>query len=378
MAPLRLGIVGAGWGANHARVATSLAPLIQVTALCSRRAERVRSLGDELGLPVSALEQDWQALVRRQDVDLVAITAPDYLHHPIAMAAIAAGKHVFCEKPLAMDGRQALDMLTAAERAGVAHFTGFTWRFAPPFATLRRLLDASALGSVVYVDGHFRIGPPQPGKEWQFDPTLRAGGVLGNLGVHLIDLALYLAAAPPHDPPPHNGEPIRVWCRAEAWSHNATMEARPDVNDVVWLQIESGRARSRLQASQRLDLRAAEPVRVEVHGETATAVAYANPLFPERQRLGIVRRTSDQPDWVTPLDHPGGPPAQPTAALPSGGLLRPTIRHLYEAHIAPRIAGKSGGASGTPTFRDGVNAQRIMDAALESAVTGTWLTTALL
>jgi hypothetical protein len=75
---------------------------------------------------------------------------------------------------------------------------------------------------------------------------------------------------------------------------------------------------------------------------------------------------------VTPLEHPGGPPAPPTAALPSGGLLRPTIRHLYEAHIVPRLTAGAARPD-TPTFLDGWAAQRVMDAALESASGGCWV-----
>src|ERR671931_545356 len=91
--PVRLGIVGVGWGASHARVAHALAPLARVQAICARRRERLEPLARE--------------------------------------------------------------MLEAAERAGVCHFTGFTWRFAPPFATLRRLLEGARLGPVPFVDGHF-------------------------------------------------------------------------------------------------------------------------------------------------------------------------------------------------------------------------------
>ncbi len=429
MKPIRLGIVGAGWGANHARVAAELRPLVEVRALCSRRQERMAALAVELDLPDSALEARWEDLVRREDVDLVVITAPDYLHHPITMGAIACGKHVFCEKPLAMSAAQAAEMLHAAAAAGVAHFTGFTWRFAPPFATLRRVLQQGTLGPIRFIDGHFRIGPPLPGKDWQFDPEQRAGGVLGNLGVHLIDLVRYLDAVQRDGQPELAGQVWRVWasCRrvgdpgavpagqggsavspsmpgappgaaaaprgegeartqADArgdWSVQRSPSAR---NDVCWLQLEledgpdgpapagarAPRLQARLQVSQLTTLRAAEPVRVEVHGRDATAIAYANPLFPERQRLVLVRRTSDEPEPVEPLDFPGGPPAPPTAALPSGGLLRPTIRHLYEAHIVPRLTGGAP-AYGTPTFADGWQAQRLMDAALRSSDEGRWI-----
>ncbi len=381
MGAIRLGIIGAGWGANHARVAAELSPLVEVRALCARRPERMAALAAELGLPRESCLLHWEELVRREDVDLVVVTAPDALHCPITLAAVTAGKHVFCEKPLAMDAAQAKQMLQAAERAGVAHFTGFTWRFAPPFATIRRLIEAGALGTVQLIDAHFRIGPPLPGKEWQLDPEQRAGGVLGNLGVHLIDLARFLAGRPgePAPPEPSRAVPWRVWAHCELRGQRAGVALAaagdPRTNDVCWLHLEAGAGRplwsARLQVSQVLTLRASDPVRVEVHGTEATAIGYANPLLPERQRVVLLHRISQLPEPVEPLEYPGGPPAPPTAALPSGGLLRPTIRHLYEAHIVPRLAGGRPAAH-TPTFRDGWIAQRVMDAALRSAARGEW------
>jgi hypothetical protein len=84
-------------------------------------------------------------------------------------------------------------------------------------------------------------------------------------------------------------------------------------------------------------------------------------------------RTSDEPEPVAPLEFPGGLPAPPTAALPSGGLLRSTIQHLYEAHILPAVTGAGPAAPGTPTFHDGWIAQRVMDAALMSSDLGRWV-----
>ena len=96
-----------------------------------------------------------------------------------------------CEKPLATNESQARKILQAAEDAKVHHFMGFTWRFAPPFATLKRLINAGALGTPLYFDGQFRIGPPQTNRKWQFS---RRGGVFSNTMVHLIDLVRYFAS----------------------------------------------------------------------------------------------------------------------------------------------------------------------------------------
>ena len=233
------------------------------------------------------------------------------------------------------------------------HFTGYTWRFAPPFATMRRLLGEGVVGPLRFIDGHFRIGPPLAGKEWQHDPRQRAGGVLGNLGVHLIDLcrAFLLAGGDPAEV-----EGWRVWARTDlagrepSGGSGSSGEAREDgggsaVNDLVWLQLQMGAGRdapqARLQASQLLTLRAPDPVRVELHGARASLAGYANPLAPEGQRVALWERTSTPAQAVTPLDFPGGPPVAPERRAAQRGAPAPhRAPPLRGAHPAPPAGGR--------------------------------------
>jgi predicted dehydrogenase len=391
--PIGVGVIGTGWGANHARVVQELSPQFRLAAICSRRRERLEPLQQELALPRSALELRWERLVERPDVDLVVITTPDDLHHPITLAAVGQRKHVFCDKPLAMNAGQAAEMLASTETAGVAHFTGFTWRFAPPCATLRQLVASGRLGAVHHIDAHFRIGPPLPEKDWQFSPAHRSGGVFSNLAVHLIDLVRFLTGQVADHPalPLGNLQGQDRSDPLEGWKVWAAGDASPQASAAAgtagalgtypmyqsgWIHLEfptvNGQFRARLQASQQFALRASDPVRVEVHGSLASAVGYANPLKPHRQRVDLLPQISADREPVAPLLYLGGPPAPPTAQLPSGGLLRPTLRHLYEDHIGPRLAGNPPNAV-TPTFWDGYIVQRLLDAALESASQGEWI-----
>lgn len=379
--PVGVGIVGMGWGANHARVLSRLAPLVEVRALCSRRPARAEALAMETGLPRSVVQTSWEELVQRADIDLVVVTTPDYLHYPITMAAIAGSKHVFCEKPLAMTQAQAQEMLEAAETAKVSHFTGMNWRYALPVATIKQALRDGRVGEVRMIDSHFRVGPPVSGREWKIDPEQRAGGALGNLGIHLIDMTRYLARAEgPLPEPDEPGNDWRIWARCDsADEHERTRSIDGSNADVAYaaLSLEMktpyGVVHSRMQVSQLHFMRTNYPVCVEVHGTLGSAAGYANPLSPGTQRAEFLPRISAEPEPLTPLIRPGGL----TETIPSHGrvgMLRPAIKHVYQAYVIPEITGEAPIDSEAPTFRDGYIAQRVMEAALSSARSGRWVT----
>jgi predicted dehydrogenase len=229
------------------------------------------------------------------------------------------------------------------------------------------------------------------GKEWKLDPEQRAGGALGNLGPHLIDLARYFLDTGRGLPTPQAGD-WRVWARCDVIGEPSPGGADDRVNDLTWLHLEmrvplphgateqgvpaqhTRLVQARFQVSQLHELRASDPVRLEVHGTAGSAIGYANPLAPPTQRVSFIPRTSAPPEPVLPLEFPGGTPMAPSAAQPSGDLLRPTIRHLYAAYILPSLSGSAGADPGAPSFLDGVIAQRVMDAALSSSQSGTWVT----
>src|SRR5512142_3049084 len=115
---LRIGVVGTSWWAD----------LVHLPSLTSQRAAAV---AHKYAIP--QVFTDYRAMIERAGLDAVVISAPDDLHHPIALAAIDAGLHVLCEKPLAMNAAQAREMLDRAEAKRVKHMTFFTYRWAPQF-----------------------------------------------------------------------------------------------------------------------------------------------------------------------------------------------------------------------------------------------------
>ncbi|MEU0342501.1 Gfo/Idh/MocA family oxidoreductase [Streptomyces bobili] len=202
--PLRVGMVGyAFMGAAHSqgwRTAGRVfdLPLRPVlTALCGRDAGAVRAAADRHGWATT--ETDWRALIARDDVDLVDICTPGDSHAEIALAALAAGKHVLCEKPLANTVEEAETMTRAAETAfttgGQLAMVGFNYRRVPATALARRMVAEGRLGRlrhcrVTYLQDW--LNDPEFPLTWRLRKERAGSGSLGDLGAHIVDLAQHL------------------------------------------------------------------------------------------------------------------------------------------------------------------------------------------
>ncbi|MFC9952436.1 Gfo/Idh/MocA family protein [Streptomyces prasinus] len=202
--PLRVGMVGyAFMGAAHSqgwRTAGRVFDLPmspELAVVCGRDATAVRAAADRHGW--TDTETDWRALIERDDVDLIDICTPGDSHAEIAVAALAAGKHVLCEKPLANTVAEAEEMVRAAEEArkqGRLAMVGFNYRRIPATALARRMVTEDRIGTL----RHVRVAYLQ---DWLVDPAFpltwrlrreQAGsGSLGDLGAHIVDLAQHLA-----------------------------------------------------------------------------------------------------------------------------------------------------------------------------------------
>jgi predicted dehydrogenase len=140
-------------------------------------------------------ESDWRKVVTRPDVDLVDICAPSLLHKDITLEATAAGKHVLCEKPLAMNLDDAREMLEAVERAGVVHSVGFNYRKIPAIGLAKQLIDEGAIGRIHHFRGIYSqdwlVDPNFP-LAWRLRKKDAGAGSSWDLGAHVVDLARYL------------------------------------------------------------------------------------------------------------------------------------------------------------------------------------------
>jgi predicted dehydrogenase len=138
---------------------------------------------------------EWERVVERKDIDMVDVSTPGYLHHPMVIAAAQAGKHVFCEKPLANSLSEAKEMLKAAEKAGVMHMINFNYRRLPAVAFAKRLIDEGKIGDVYHYHGAYLqdwIMDPEFPLVWRLEKKYAGSGALGDIGAHAADLAEFL------------------------------------------------------------------------------------------------------------------------------------------------------------------------------------------
>jgi len=171
-----------------------LAP--ELAALCGRSRAEVADAAERMGW--RAVETDWKALLARDDVELVDICSPGDTHADIAIAALDAGKHVLCEKPLANTVDEARAMTAAAQRAaarGVRSMVGFSYRRVPALALARRLVAAGRIGEVRHVRAVYLqdwIVDPEFPLVWRLRREAAGSGALGDIGAHIVDMAQYL------------------------------------------------------------------------------------------------------------------------------------------------------------------------------------------
>ncbi|WP_104167297.1 Gfo/Idh/MocA family protein [Arthrobacter sp. SX1312] len=200
---LRVGMVGyAFMGAMHSH-AWRTAPRFfdlplhpELAVLAGRDATAVKAAADTMGWQDT--ETDWRSLVERDDVDLIDICTPGDTHAEIAIAALEAGKHVLCEKPLANSVQEAERMAVAARDAaekGVFAMCGFSYRRTPALTLARRLVEQGRLGTVRHVRAQYLqdwLSDAKAPMTWRLDRTKSGSGALGDIGAHSIDAAQYV------------------------------------------------------------------------------------------------------------------------------------------------------------------------------------------
>ncbi|MCI3919199.1 Gfo/Idh/MocA family oxidoreductase [Paenibacillus sp. TRM 82003] len=200
MSDIRVGMIGYKFmGKAHSHAYRDLpmffpnTPKPVMAAICGRDEAGVSAAAKQFGWDSYTL--DWRELVKRDDIDLIDINAPSDAHKEIALAAAAAGKHLFCEKPLALTLADSREMLRAAEQAGVKHMVGFNYRFAPAVQLAKKLVAEGRLGRIFHFRAWFLqdwIVDPDFPLVWRLQKEVAGSGSHGDLGAHLIDLAHFL------------------------------------------------------------------------------------------------------------------------------------------------------------------------------------------
>jgi predicted dehydrogenase len=203
---LGIGMVGyAFMGAAHSQ-AWRTAPAFfdlplhpRLRAICGRNEDAAGDVARRFGW--ESVETDWRALLTRDDIDVIDICTPGNTHAEIAIAALEAGKHVLCEKPLANTVAEAEAMAAAANEAakhGVRAMVGFTYRRTPAVSYARQLVASGRIGTIRHVRGQYLqdwLTDENTPLSWRLDKSLAGSGALGDIGAHIIDMAQFVTGS---------------------------------------------------------------------------------------------------------------------------------------------------------------------------------------
>jgi predicted dehydrogenase len=346
-----------------------------MAVLAGRDADRTRAAARRLGWAEAVT--DWKSVLDRDDVHVVDICTPGDTHAEIAIAALNAGKHVLCEKPMANSVDEAVAMAEAAERAaqrGVRAMVGFTYRRVPALGLARQLVAQGRLGRIHHVRAQYLqdwIVDPAAPLSWRLDKAKAGSGALGDIGAHIVDATQFIL-----------GDTIAevsgtletfVTRRPLASEHSglsgtASEESGPVTVDdaALFLARFAGGALASFEATRFANGRK-NALRIEVNG-SAGSLAFD---FEDMNVLQFFDGTEDSAVAgfrrivVTEPEHP-----YVAAWWPAGHGLG--YEHAFTHQAVDFVRAVAAGTDPTPTFADGLQVQRVLAAVETSAASRTW------
>lgn len=195
--PVRFAVIGCGSIARHRHLKElAVNQDAQIVAVCDIVKQRAEEMAKQYAVP--KVYTDWRDAVKDSGVDAVVVALPNYLHAPVTIAALQAGKHVLCEKPMATSAREAEEMIAAAKASGKYLMIGHNQRLMPPHVKAKEILDSGRLGRVLTFRTTFGHGGPEGWcvdksvNTWFFRKQEAFVGAMGDLGVHKADLIRWL------------------------------------------------------------------------------------------------------------------------------------------------------------------------------------------
>jgi len=375
MPPLRVGILGFGFiGKVHAYAYRNMALYYnpppaetRLVGVCTSRGETAEAARDLLGFEFATT--DFREITENPQIDIVNICTPNHLHAEALLSAIAHGKHIYCEKPLAADAGEARKVVEAlADFRGVHQMT-FNYRFVPATMRAKQLVESGFLGEVLSFRAaylHSGNADPQAPLKWRLSRKWAGGGALYDLGSHVLDLLRYLV-----------GEFGELLCATRTafaerpLFENPQKRAPVDTDDqsLLLIRLRSG-ALGSLEASK-IATGAEDELRVEIHGtrgairfnlldpnwlETYDATAPGEPIGGERgwKRIATIHRYPPPAGWPGPKF--------------STGWMRSHVACLYNF-----LDAVARGEKAEPGLEVGARIQEIMDAAYLSDRERRWV-----
>jgi predicted dehydrogenase len=357
-----------GWRNAHRFFDLPARPSMDV--ICGRSASATADAAAKLGW--HAWTTDWRDVVMRDDVDVVDICTPGDSHAEIALAALAAGKHVLCEKPLANTVAEAEQMTAAAEAAqarGVMSMVGFNYRRTPALALARTLVADGRLGTIRHIRAQYLqdwIVDPQFPLVWRLQKDKAGSGALGDIGAHIIDLSQFLTGQRLTQVAGHltrfvDRRPLPdASSGLSASGGDETGEVTVD-DAAVYFGRTDGGALATYEAT-RFATGRKNAMRIELNGSDGS-LAFD---FEAMNELHVYDNTVPAVDagfrriLVTEPDHPYAGAWWP----PGHGL---GYEHTFVHEIADFVRDISSGTPPTPSFADGLQVQQVLDAVERSS-----------
>jgi predicted dehydrogenase len=379
--PLRVGIVGLGWmGQVHARAYLRLrqhyldAPLSPVLVAVADNADDARLQTAVAAFGFESVHTDWRELVERDDIDVVSVTGPNFIHRDVAVAVAEAGHHLWIEKPAGRNAGETAEIAEAVRAAGVQSAAGFNYRNAPAVELARELVAEGRLGRVTTVTIRLLAdyaAHPEGALTWRFQNSWSGSGVLGDLVSHGVDLGRYVVGeieALVADTATFIEQRPVVSGAASHFSRGSGGALGPvDNEDYAGALLRFvGGARGTLESS-RAAVGEQCTYGIEVHGDRG-ALAW------DFRRMGELRLCLDQDyqnaSYVTQYVAPGA--GELGRFQPGGGIAMgyDDLKVIEAERLVRSIA------TGTPvgaTIEDALVAARLVDAMAESAGSGAWV-----
>ncbi|WP_435818176.1 Gfo/Idh/MocA family protein [Micromonospora matsumotoense] len=349
---------------------------VRMAQICGRDAAKVAEAADRLGW--DAHTTDWRALVASDDIDVVDICTPGDSHAEIALAALAAGKHVICEKPLANTVAEARAMTAAAATAGAAgvrSMCGFNYRRVPAVALMRQLVAEGRLGKIRHVRATYLqdwIVDPQFPLVWRLDKDKAGSGALGDIGAHIIDLTQFVTgqritgvSAVTETFVKERPLPGASSGLAAEVDGTATATGTVTVDDAAIFVARLDDGALATYEATRFATGRKNALRVEINGSLGSVVFDLERLN-ELEFYDATRPATEQGFariLVTEAEHP-----YMAAWWPPGHIIG--YEHSFTHEMRDFVEAVANGVDPTPSFADALQVQLVLDAVTRSAELG--------
>ncbi len=382
---LRIGMIGYRFmGKAHSngwRQAPRFFPLdanLERHTICGRNPEGVAAAAQELGWKNAST--DWKAVIENPEIDIIDINTPNDSHAEIAIAAANAGKHILCEKPLAMTIAQCRDMLAAAENNNIIHMVCHNYRRIPAIAQAKKMIAEGALGNLFHYRARYAqdwIVDPNFPLVWRLQKSVSGSGTHGDINAHIIDLGRYLI-----------GEFAEVCGLMNTFIKQRPLEDASGKGDglggagaaemgevtvddaALFIGRFKNGALANLEAT-RFALGRKNNIVIEINGSKGSLCFD----FEDMNRLKFFdnHQPEDRQGFSDILvTQPGGTHPYVGQWWPPGHILG--YEHTFVHTLADFVNAVAAGQTLQPTFDDGMKNQRVLEAVEESANTKQWVT----